>query len=173
MPRPASRVDHCADAIDPRCAAAPRETPRSAGDRDVDEVAEHVHVDAVADRGDLDAGDELDAGGRARCGGRLARGDRIVIGDAQHRDAGRRRARDELGRRAATVRRRGVGVKVDQRGRLRRVAARAPVRRGAAAAPGASASAWYSRISRSRCARSSSANSRKICLPSESSKRSP
>src|SRR5207248_2363333 len=36
-----------------------------------------------------------------------------------------------------------------------------------------SRSSRYSRINRSRCVRSSSANSRKICFPSESSNRSP
>ena len=72
-----------------------------------------MDVGLVADGGDLDAGDELDAGAGARGGDRLAGRDRVVIGDAQHRDAGRRGARDELVRRAAAVGRRGVGVKID------------------------------------------------------------
>ena len=77
-------------------------------------------------------GDELDAGGGAGGGGRVAAGDRVVIGDAQHRDAGRGRARDELGRRAAAVGGGRVGVKIDHRRAT--PAARAVRRAGAAAA---------------------------------------
>ena len=67
-----------------RCRRCSARNARSAGGSRIEEIAEHVDVGLVADRGDLDARDELDAGGRARRGDRLARGDRVVIGDAQH-----------------------------------------------------------------------------------------
>ena len=61
----------------------------------------------------------------------VAAGDRVVVGDAQHGDAGRGRARDELRRRAAAVGRGGVGVEIDQRadcaGRRARAARRRPL----------------------------------------------
>ena len=60
-------------------------------------------------------------GGRGR-----AAGDGIVIGDAEHRDARRRGAGDELGRSAAAVGGGGMGVEIDQRADL---APDAPVRR--------------------------------------------
>ena len=176
MPCAGEPSDHVANAIDALLRAASTRNACSAGRSRIDEIAEHVDVGLVADRGDLDAGDELDAGGRARGGGRVAAGHGVVVGDAQHGDAGRRRARDQLRRRAAAVGRGRVGVEIDQRrdataartlGLARRRARRWPL------ALSRSRSARYSRISRSRCARSSSANSRKICLPSESSNRSP
>ena len=84
----------------------------------VDEVPEHVHVRAFDDRRDLDAGHQLDPSRRGRRRRGLTAGHRVVVGDAQHGDAGRRRARDELRRRAPAVRRGGVGVEIDQRGAL-------------------------------------------------------
>ena len=60
-------------------------------------------------------------------------------------------------------------VEVDHRALAREVEAGATAR----CRPWRFTSARYSRISRSRCSRSSSANSRKICLPSDSSNCSP
>src|SRR5205814_1925228 len=84
------------------------------------------------------------------------------------------RLRDERLRRTTAVGGGGVEVEVDNH----RADARCePVEPGRGSAfrlrPCRLTSARYSRTSRSRCSRSSSANSRKICLPSESSKRSP
>ena len=64
MPSAASCVDHLPDAIDALTALL-REKRQQARRTHVDEVAEHVHVGAVDDRGDFDAGDELDARPRA------------------------------------------------------------------------------------------------------------
>ena len=100
-----------------RCSA--RNAARS-GEASIDEVPEHVHVVTVVAHGsDFDAGDERDAGRRA-CGRRgLASAHGVVIGDGHHGDAGRCRARDELGWRTTAVGRGCVGVKVDQRADLR------------------------------------------------------
>ena len=124
----------------------------------IDEITEHVDVAAVADRGDFDAVHELDPGRGRRRFRRLASRDGIVIRDGEHADARGCRPRDELGRRTSSVRRGGVGMEIDHRLRPRLCRSR---------------SSRYSRINRSRCVRSSSANSRKICFPSESSNRSP
>ena len=135
---------------------------------DMDEVAERVDVEAVPDRGDFDARDELDSGGGACSGRDAARRDGVVVGDAQHVDARRFRTRDEIGRRQSAVGRGRVCVEIDQCADF----ARDAVFRGGRGR-WRSLMARYWRINRSRCARSSSANSRKICLPSESSNRSP
>ncbi len=134
----------------------------------IDEIAQDVDVHAVTDRGDFDARHELDAGGGAGLGGGVAAGHRVVVGHGEHRDAGSGRARHELRRRASAVGRRRVGVEIDHRADAR--PGRAARRRGRRCR---SRSARYSRTSSSWWARSSSANSRKTCLPSESSKRSP
>jgi len=55
----------------------------------IDEVAEHMDIDLICRRRDLDARDELDPGAEARSGRRLARRHRVVVGHAQHRDARR------------------------------------------------------------------------------------
>ncbi len=82
--------------------------------------------------------------GRRGCSrGGLIAGHRVVVGDAEDRDAGRRRARHELRRRAPAVRRGRVGVQIDQRGALT-VAAFFGLRRE----PRRSRSARNSRISR-------------------------
>src|SRR5437764_677528 len=129
----------------------------------VEEIAEHVNVEIVDDRGDLDSWRELDASDIARLLCWRTPRNRVVVGDTQNLDARRDGASHELGRRAPAI---GCGcmrVKVDQRTE-RTCEGRPPWR---------SRSLRYSRMSSSRCTRSSSANSRKICLPSESSKRSP
>ena len=142
----------------------------------IDEVPEHVHVPCVENRRHLDAGHHGHAG-RGACSGRGGnpRG-RVVIGHAEHADAGRHGALDERRRGELAVGSRGMGVEIDHaRGPGRRRARRAGGAFGLAAGrfrPRAS-SARHSRISSSRCWRSSSANSRNTCLPSESSNRSP
>ena len=136
----------------------------------VDEVAEDVHVAALVHGGDFDAVNEGDP--RTVCSLPHLReaGDRVVVGDAHHRDPRVGDACDQVGRGEPSVRRGCVEVKIDQRDAACRALAgfawglRLVWRRSRAR---------YSRISISRCSRSSSANSRKICLPSESSKRSP
>ena len=123
-------VDHLPHAID-ALAALLGEKRLQRRRRGVDEVAEHVDVGRVADRRDLDARHELDAGGAHAAAAASPAGDRVVVGDAQHGDAGRRRARDELGRRAAAVGRGGVGVEIDHRADLRARAPRCRRRGGA------------------------------------------
>ena len=169
MPCSAQPLDDLAQPVDAHAPLLDQKR-REHRRRDVDEVAQCVHVDAVEHGRHFDAGDELDAGGATGGRGGRAAGHRIVIGDAQHHDARRRCAGHELGRRAAAVGCGGMGVEIDQRADL---APDAPVRRVRVRGRWRSVSARYSRISRSRCSRSSSANSRKICLPCESSKRSP
>ena len=168
MPR--QTLDDAAQAIDAHAARLGEKHAERRGGR-IEEVAEDVHVGAVNDRGDLDAGHELDAGLGARGGDRRAGGRGVVVGDAQHLDAGRRRTGDELARRAPSIGRSRVGVEIDQRRDF--AAAGRGVRAVRVRRPWRARSARYSLMRRSRCSRSSSANSRKICLPSESSKRSP
>ena len=107
--------------------------------------------------------------GRPRCRGRSRR---------RRRHAGGVHARDELRGAAPAVGRGRVQVQVDHvdgRSFAGHARPRPPSRRACAFGRACRRvmSARYSRISRSRCSRSSSANSRKICLPSESSNRSP
>ena len=83
--------------------------------RRIEEVAEHVHVAALVDRRDLDAGNDADAGALRRRGDLGDRRDGVVIGDADGGEAGGGGARDELGRRQPPVGRRRVHVKIDQR----------------------------------------------------------
>ncbi len=160
---------HLLDAAD-AIGALRGEEPEQLRRLGVEEVGEQVHVAGVLDRGDFNPVDEAHAegiGGRARL--RQSR-HRIVIRDAQHGNAGRRRALNERGRRQRAIRRGRMQVQIDQDGRAadarRRVALPRRVR-------WRSTSARYSRMSSSRCVRSSSANSRKIRLPSESSNFSP
>ena len=121
QPEPGQAGDHPADAVEPPLPLLGQEHAEGRGPW-IDEIAEDMNVGFIADGGDLDARDEFDVRRFARPGGRLAAGHRIVIRDAQHRDARRGRARDELGRSAAAVRRRGVRMKIDQRRRCRRAA---------------------------------------------------
>jgi len=76
---------------------------------------------------------------------------------------------NEVGRAQSSVGCCSVRVEIDQEPDLARRTLRCSARRR----PCRSRRALYSRMRSSRCARSSSANSRKICLPSESSNRSP
>ena len=187
MPCVASRSTISRDAIDAALALLGEERLERRR-RGVDEVAEHVDVHAVGDGRDLDAGDELDAGARAGRGGRGATAaDRVVIGDDRARSrqpawraprvppacSVRRRRSCGCEDRSRGTRRFARQVLARRSGRLPDPIARACSGRALRLAPRRSRSARYSPISRSRCARSSSANSRKICLPSESSNRSP
>ena len=139
----------------------------------IDEIRQQVHVAVLLDGGNLDPCDQPEAqpGRGAACLGDA--GERIVIGDADGREPRARGARDERSGRQGAVGGGGVKVEIDQD-------AAADCRRGLrlGGLPGRlrrwrSTSARYSRMRRPRCARSSSANSRKICLPSESSNFSP
>ena len=142
----------------------------------VDEIAQHVHVAALFDGRDLDAVHEPHAVA-SRLGSRLGEPrHRIVVGDADHRQAGCGRARDEDRRRQRAVGCGGVEMEIDQE------ALAAGSRRAlrfwtflvlAGRRRWRSTSERYSRISSSRCDRSSSANSRNTFLPSESSNFSP
>ncbi len=105
-------------------------------------------------------------------------GDGVVVGHREHAHAGGVHPPHQLRRTAPAVGGGRVQVQVDHVvGRVLRAAARPRPRpadaRRACPACRRVMSARYSRISSSRCSRSSSANSRKICLPSESSNRSP
>ena len=155
---------------------------RERGVRGIDEIAEHVNVASQVDGGDLDAIDERHVGrlgGTARLG---QRGDRVVIGHTHDPNPGGGRTTNQLGGCEPPVRRGGVKVEVDHWTPRLNGTQRAGKRDGSspsltsfalAGPPCRRKSARYSRISISRWSRSSSANSRKICLPSESSKRSP
>ena len=55
--------------------------------RRIEEVAEHVHVAAIVDRGDLDAGDDADVDALRHVGDLGNRRDRVVIGDADGGEA--------------------------------------------------------------------------------------
>ena len=92
----------------------------------------------------------------SRLGSRLGEpADRVVVGDADHRQAGCGRARDEGGRRQRAVGRGGVEVEIDQAGAGRRLAARfasaGPFLVLAGRRRWRSTSERYSRISSSRC----------------------
>ena len=137
--------------------------------RRVDEIAEDVDVALFEHRRDLDAGHEGDAAGRAGRSRLGATADGVVIGHAEHGDAVSGGTVDECRRREPAVRGSGMGVEIDQL----TVRAAGAGRASGLRSPSRSRSARYSLISMSRCSRSSSANSRKIFLPSESSKRSP
>ena len=165
----------------PRGGRAARRGRRAKGGvRRVDPVAEHVHVarrrhTAVTSM----PGTSVEAAARAASGRASATaGDGVVVGDARTSctPAACTRATSSRGA-AAAVGGGRVQVEVDHvdgRG-LRGTRGRAASRRAWRFGPACRrvTSARYSRISSSRCSRSSSANSRKICLPSESSNRSP
>ena len=154
-------ADHRAHAIDPGQALR-RQEPGEAGRCRIDEISQHVHVGRVVDRGHFDARHERDPARGAGGGGFDAPGCGVVIGDAQHRDTRRNGTGNEARRCIEPVRCRRVSVEIDQcaprdrRCRLWRWR-----------------SARSSRMRSSRWARSSSANTRNTCLPSESSNRSP
>lgn len=144
----------------------------------IEEIPEHMDVPLAEDRRNLDAGDALDPVGAGRRGDLRESRNGVVVGHTEHVDAGAPGPPHELGGFAAPVGRGCMEMKVDQlpddawRVRSRRPATRATLREPADRVGGLT-SARYSLLSRSKCAFSSSANSRKICFPSESSKRSP
>ena len=151
------------------------ELRRSAAIVGIDEVAEHVDVAAALDRGDLDPGDEPHAVRAAAAAASASPADGVVIGDADRGEPGARRPARPAPPASAAVGGGRMEVEIDHR-----ASAGSRRARGGLASRVVwplrcwrSTSERYSRISSSRCARSSSANSRKICLPSESSNFSP
>ena len=162
-------------ALDP---AAPLgvEEGEEAGVLVVHPIAEDVDVAAGPHRRHFDAGHEGQPGGLGRCRRLAVRGDGVVVGHREHAHAGLAHSLHEVRRAAPAVGRGRVQVQIDhEAGRdLRAAGGRAgAARRVRLTAWRRVTSARYSRIRSSRCSRSSSANSRKICLPSESSNRSP
>ena len=85
------------------------------GRRHVDEISQHMDVDLVSHRGNLDAGHELHARFAARDRRRFATAYRIMVGDGERRDAGGPGTGHQLRRTTSSVRRGRVRMKVDHR----------------------------------------------------------
>ena len=82
----------------------------------IDPQAQHVNGLSAPGRGNLDAGHEAQSVQGRAARGLAESGHGIVIRERQHLDAGRRRARDELGRRQRAVGAVRMRVQVDVHG---------------------------------------------------------
>ena len=79
----------------------------------VDEIAEHMDVEAIFERRHFDPGDAREAVRPRRIARGGEAGDGVVVGDAEGADAGQPDAPDELDRRVRAVGRAGVEVEID------------------------------------------------------------